>query len=146
MNGLQRHLYQIWWFRLSGSLLVFITTSVLFDGLSSFDSWQLCRAVRISVSPSCTVLLSRQKRGYSVVKPANCMIESPGSLPLLWSLGYKKPLDVMTLNELTWISGIGRTFGTRILMNRNVDSWRELGARAKLSERQLERLRQYVRL
>ena len=140
MTGLTEHFYRVALLRLVGSMVLALSACTAGKGFGYLE-WAITRQPPlVHIGVGCCVVMSRT----GAVVPPHCAFEVPGSLPLLWSVGYKKQLQMVTRDDLTWIAGVGVVLATRILANQNVTSWTELAQQARISPKLIRHIKTYV--
>jgi hypothetical protein len=140
MTGLIEHFYRLALLRLLGSIILALSAWTAGRGYGYLDKSLIPQSRQVRAGVGCQVMVPW---AGPVVPPA-CAFEVAGSLPLLWSIGYKKQLRMVTRDDLTWITGVGVVLATRILAHQNVTSWSELVEQTKISPKMLSSLRGYL--
>ena len=140
MTGLSEHFYRLALQRLLGSIILVLSAWTAGKG-HTYLEWSLKpQTPSVHVGIGCRVVIPYA----GSVSPPPCAFEAPGSLPLLWSIGYKKQLRMVTRDDLTWISGVGVVLAMRIRAHQDASSWSELSKKARVSPKLIRLLRGYL--
>ncbi len=140
MNGLLLHHYRIWLMRLVGSMVLVAGFLCMVKTLRALHEINFKASAMVMAGPECHVGVLED------VPLRPCAARGSAPLPLLWSIGHKKPLRAVTFEDLLWISGIGPSLGRRVLRHRQSKTWSELAAKTKLSSEKINQIKAYLQL